>query len=135
MRAWCCAPGRVIADWPFSLNRNAVATARSHHQMSKRQSTKAQRLSKQSEAERKALALRKQAERNGPKTEEERKAAKRERKVAKRNETARQRAVEWRTAHPGVEMSKIKMTKQEARELDLRHGFPDSVSARRGLEN
>ncbi|KAK0955948.1 hypothetical protein LTR91_009298 [Friedmanniomyces endolithicus] len=116
-------------------NGNAVATAINHHQMSKRQSTKAQRLSKQSEAERKALALRKQAERNGPKTEEERKAAKRERKVAKRNETARQRAVEWRTAHPGVEMSKIKMTKQEARELDLRHGFPDSVSARRGLEN
>jgi len=135
MRAWCCAPGRVIADWPFSLNRNAVATARSHHQMSKRQSTKAQRPSKRSEAERKALALGKQAEQNGPKTEAERKAAKHERKAAKRNETARKRAEEWRTAHPDVEMLKIKMTKQEARELDLRHGSPNSVSARRGSKN
>ncbi|KAK0842947.1 hypothetical protein LTS02_016282 [Friedmanniomyces endolithicus] len=110
-------------------NGNAVATAKNHHQMSKRQSTKAQRPSKQSEAERKALALRTQAERNGSKTEAERKAAKRERKVAKRNETARKRAEEWRTAHPDVEMSKIKMTKQDARELDLRHA--PSVNARR----
>ncbi|KAK0934709.1 hypothetical protein LTR29_013716 [Friedmanniomyces endolithicus] len=116
-------------------NGNAVATARSHHQMSKRQSTKAQRPSKRSEAERKALALGKQAEQNGPKTEAERKAAKHERKAAKRNETARKRAEEWRTAHPDVEMLKIKMTKQEARELDLRHGSPNSVSARRGSKN